>query len=121
MIKLNRKLKKKNYIINSLIEKENNNKDKEREIRDFTQTFEFFDKFPNENLFKDKYYLNEKLEFQTEEDKIRYSSLIISLIESNRILSILIILYLIFFINISKIIEGNNIYTYLAYFHLFLF
>ena len=107
----------KNSNINSLNEKENNNKDKEREIRDFNQIFEFFDKFPNENLFKDEYYLNEKLEFQNEEDKIRYSSLIISLIESNRI-SILIILYLRFFINISKIIEGNNIHTYLAYFHL---
>jgi hypothetical protein len=43
----------KNSNINSLNEKENNNKDKEREIRDFNQIFEFFDKFPNENLFKD--------------------------------------------------------------------
>ena len=105
-----------NSNINSLKEKEINNKDKERDIRDLKQTFEFYDKFPNENLFKDEYYLNEKLEFQNEEDKNRYLLLIISLIESNRI-SILIILYLRFFINISKILEGNNIYTYLAYFH----
>ena len=106
-----------NSNMNSLNEKEINNKDKEREIRDFNKTFELFDKFPNENLFKDEYYLNEKLEFQNEEDKIRYYSLMISLMESNRI-TILIILYLRFFLNISKILEGNIIYTYLAYFHL---
>ena len=115
--KIQEQKKQNNSNMNSLNEKEINNKDKEREIRDFNKTFELFDKFPNENLFKDDYYLNEKLEFQNEEDKIRYYSLMISLMESNRI-TILIILYLRFFLNISKILEGNIIYTYLAYVHL---
>ena len=50
---------------NQLIkEKENKIKNQERETEDYNKNFDFFDKFPNENLFKNAQYgLNEILQF----------------------------------------------------------
>ena len=71
---------------NQLIkEKENKIKNQERETEDYNKNFDFFDKFPNENLFKNAQYgLNEILQFEKEEDKNRYISLLLKISYSNK-------------------------------------
>ncbi len=72
---------------NKLIkEKENTIKNQERETEDYNKNFDFFDKFPNENLFKNAQYgLNEILQFEKEEDKNRYISLLLKISFSNKV------------------------------------
>ena len=108
---------------NQLIkEKENKIKNQERETEDYNKNFDFFDKFPNENLFKSiQYSLNERLEFQNKEDKFRFLSLIINISYYN-FLFLLFFLYFRFFLsNLHNYYMGKTFYAKTLITHLISF
>ena len=84
--KIKKKLEEEKQQNKLIKEKENKIKNQERETEDYNKNFDFFDKFPNENLFKNAQYgLNEILQFEKEEDKNRYISLILKISYSNKV------------------------------------
>ena len=84
--KIKKKLEEEKQQNKLIKEKENKIKNQERETEDCNKNFDFFDKFPNENLFKNAQYgLNEILQFEKEEDKNRYISLILKISYSNKV------------------------------------
>ena len=106
---------------NQLIkEKENKIKNQERETEDYNKNFDFFDKFPNENLFKNAQYgLNEILQFEKEEDKNRYISLLLKISYSNK-MTLLFFQYSRFiFISINSFyLNRNKICSMSLYIHI---
>lgn len=88
--------------------KDNENKNNDRDIQD-NKFFENFDEFPNENLFqKVDYNINEKLEFQNENDRINYLLFLFNTSKYNSIV-ILSLLYLRFYLfKIQNIFKGKS-------------
>ena len=107
----------------SVKEKENKTKNQEREIEDYTKNCDFFEKFPNENLFKNAQYgLNEILQFEKEDDKNRYMSLLINISYSNK-MTMLCFIYSRFIIMTMNnfYINKQKIISILLYTHIFSF